>query len=200
MYKRLKIVARLPASDGSLLLVRHEDVGETVMLPPTTNEPWGLRITHRKGVDSEIPWWRYAPEDRERTDIRGNAAIHAAAQLLPRVNQAGARARDVQAAVALAARHNDPVTSFEAAARVAAKTWSWNDFGKRGRLAKLDPELRLALEMISHEDSERRALEGELHLLEEAWRDAEEIAGISDNLFLPSDVSTRLAQMKGRVE
>ena len=39
--------------------------------------------------------------------------------------------------------------------------------------------------MALHEEQERRALEGELWLLERAWEEAEEIAEISDNLFLP---------------
>jgi hypothetical protein len=42
---------------------------------------------------------------------------------------------------------------------------------------------RLALEMALNEDTEQRALEGELAELEAAWREAEEIAGIADNLF-----------------
>ncbi len=54
--------------------------------------------------------------------------------------------------------------------------------------------------MVSHEDSERRALEGELHILEEAWKQAEEIAGISDDLFLPSEISTRLTELKRDVK
>ena len=39
--------------------------------------------------------------------------------------------------------------------------------------------------MALHEEQERRALEGELWRLEQAWREAEEIAAISDNLLLP---------------
>jgi hypothetical protein len=46
----------------------------------------------------------------------------------------------------------------------------------------LAPEGALALEMALHEESERRALEGELTLLESAWREAEEIAAIADKL------------------
>jgi hypothetical protein len=41
---------------------------------------------------------------------------------------------------------------------------------------------RLALEMALHEESERRAMEGELAELEAAWRAAEEIAAIADAL------------------
>ena len=44
---------------------------------------------------------------------------------------------------------------------------------------------KLALEMALHEEQERRALEGELQVLEQAWREAEEIAEISDRLLLP---------------
>jgi hypothetical protein len=43
------------------------------------------------------------------------------------------------------------------------------------------PEL-LALEMALHEETERRALAGELAALEAAWREAEEIAAIADSL------------------
>jgi hypothetical protein len=49
--------------------------------------------------------------------------------------------------------------------------------------------------MASHEEIERRALEGELSLLEQAWREAEEIAGISDNLFLPESFTERLRSL-----
>jgi hypothetical protein len=42
---------------------------------------------------------------------------------------------------------------------------------------------RLALEMAANEDTERRALRGELAQLEEAWREAEEIAAIADHLL-----------------
>ncbi len=42
--------------------------------------------------------------------------------------------------------------------------------------------------MATHEESERRAMEGELEILETAWRQAEEIAGIADSLLLPAEV------------
>jgi hypothetical protein len=57
--------------------------------------------------------------------------------------------------------------------------------------------VRLALEMTLHEDNERRALEGELGELEDRWREAEEVAAISDDMFLPSGVSAMLEKMKG---
>jgi hypothetical protein len=42
---------------------------------------------------------------------------------------------------------------------------------------------QLAVEMALHEESERRALEGELAALEAAWKEAEEIAHIADSLL-----------------
>jgi hypothetical protein len=49
----------------------------------------------------------------------------------------------------------------------------------------ISPERRLAFEMALHEEQERRAMQGELRALEQAWRDAEEIAKIADDLLVP---------------
>jgi hypothetical protein len=43
-------------------------------------------------------------------------------------------------------------------------------------------EVRLAIEMAAHEETEQRAMEGELRLLERQWREAEEVAAIADGL------------------
>lgn len=52
--------------------------------------------------------------------------------------------------------------------------------------------------MALHEEAERRALEGELAALELAWRDAEEIAAIADDLTVPDSVRTELDRLKKR--
>jgi hypothetical protein len=54
--------------------------------------------------------------------------------------------------------------------------------------------------MATHEDSERRALEGELAILEDAWRQAEEIAAISDDMFVTDQTRARLSELKGNDE
>ncbi len=48
--------------------------------------------------------------------------------------------------------------------------------------------------MALHEEAERRALEGELATLEAAWKDAEEVAAIADNLFVPSKVQELMSR------
>ena len=67
--------------------------------------------------------------------------------------------------------------------------WSTGLFG-------LNSVQRLALEMALHEDAERAALEGELSELERAWQEAEEIAGISDNLLVPESLSGALDKLR----
>lgn len=128
--------------------------------------------------------------------------MRAAAQLLPRFNVRGASARQLKSAIALATEYEDPSTVFDRAARTAATEGRWRlfltDSTEAARLSRVPAEVRLALEMVSHEESERRAIEGELSVLEDAWREAEEIAGISDDMFLPEDISRRLTEMKGK--
>jgi len=63
----------------------------------------------------------------------------------------------------------------------------------RAGLSHLPAARRLALEMSLHESTEQRAIDGELSALEAAWREAEEIAGIADDLLLPDSVRARVA-------
>jgi hypothetical protein len=167
----------------------------TVILGPTRNAPWGLRVTHRASRDRAARWWNYV-KDQDTTEVHGETAIRVAAHLLPRLNRASAPARKVKAAVAFATKYEAQSRVFEEAARIAASRRNWNDFSKEPFLKNLPAEMRLALEMVSHEESERRAMDGELALLESAWKEAEEIAAISDDMFLPEEISQRLAELK----
>jgi hypothetical protein len=63
-------------------------------------------------------------------------------------------------------------------------------------LSGLPSSHRLALEMALHEEAERRAMQGELEELERAWRDAEEIAAISDNLLVPASIDEAMKRLK----
>jgi hypothetical protein len=40
-------------------------------------------------------------------------------------------------------------------------------------------------------------MEGELQLLEQAWREAEEIAKIADDMFTPVQIESRLDVLRG---
>jgi hypothetical protein len=72
----------------------------------------------------------------------------------------------------------------------------WGHATQENGLFGLSRVQRLAFEMALHEEAERRALEGELAELERAWRDAEEIARIADNLLVPVSVGERIEQLR----
>ena len=63
-----------------------------------------------------------------------------------------------------------------------------------GYLGALPDLTRMALEIAVSEESERRALDGELAQLEAAWREAEEVAAIADDLLVPPFVREFLSR------
>jgi hypothetical protein len=140
-------------------------------------------------------WALELPTGYSLTTLEGTDAMRAAAHLLPAVNRTGGSSRTTREAVALLEQHRHPEALF----RAIASEWDGTAMGyrdlpdgriefvadsPRGYLTRLSPVRRLALEMAAHEDAERRAVEGELRELEAAWRNAEEIAAIADNLLL----------------
>jgi len=68
---------------------------------------------------------------------------------------------------------------------------------ERASLYSISKPRRLALEMLVHEDSERRWLAGELLDLEHEWRRADEIAEIADGLLRNPAVESELTRLKG---
>ena len=50
--------------------------------------------------------------------------------------------------------------------------------------------------MALHEETERAAMEGELTALEDAWKEAEEIAAIADDLLLPTRITRQLDALR----
>jgi hypothetical protein len=134
---------------------------------------------------------------RALTVLSGDDALRAAGQLLPKLNAAGARAPQVQSAVRLIEEVGDPVKMVAIqAARGRPSPRSRRTPARGLAIGELSTEVRVALEMAAHEEAERRALEGELALLEEAWRDAEEIAAIADDMFLPEGTADRLETLR----
>jgi hypothetical protein len=169
-----KIVARIPDADGTLLRVRRKHLPHVRLLP-----------------EGEGGWSLGVPRGhRQLTYLSGDPALRAAGLLLPQMNRYGGRREQVAEAVRLLEEQPDPRRYFARLARTRA-------LGKPVTVAEHPEPVRLALEMATHEDVERRALEGELAELELAWREAEEIAAIADDLLLPSSVHAVLRRMRG---
>jgi hypothetical protein len=95
------------------------------------------------------------------------------ARRLIHLNRAGGDARDLAASVKTIASLGGPAGYLDRAARQGLQI---------GPGAGYHDVQALALELALHEETERRAMEGELASLEAMWREAEEIAGIADRL------------------
>jgi hypothetical protein len=192
IYRSRKTI-RVPTSDSRPLSVRLMDLPRTQLY--ADGDGVLLRITAAR-IGPSPSWWRYDRRQVE-TDLTGDEALRAAAALLPRFNYAGGSKDEVSRAVAYREESADPKRLFRRAVDAIEKRESERLFNKSTNLLKNLPIAgRLALEMAAHEDSERRALEGELYLLEAAWKEAEEIAGIADDMFLPASIDEDLARLK----
>jgi len=159
-----RVVARLPVPQIGELTVKGKHLNR-LQLVTEGDDRWKLGLPYRKQI----------------VTLEGDPAIQALGKLLPQLNRFGGSRDRVTEAVSLIERVPDPTRFFEVAARMAMSR-------AKAKISALPESLRLALEMAAHEDSERRALEGELALLEQAWKEAEEVAAIADNMFLPAFV------------
>ena len=127
-----------------------------------------------------------------RHELVGGPALEAAQVFLAGANAWGGPAREVREAVRRIERAGSPERYFHAAEGEARKM----GLGHRD-LRAMPREIRLALEMASHEDAERRAMEGELAALERRWREAEEIAAVADRLAIPAELDRKLEPPRG---
>jgi hypothetical protein len=194
-----EIVAKIRVSGGALLEVRRKHLGQTVM---SSDGSGSMVLDLRfRGAKPAI-----GSETINAARFEGAEAQRIAAILLPKVNRFGGNKTQVAEAVREIESMGTPERFVAHVAKAAhdytrnvvnpTGTWSkQRDFANKGLFALPAPQ-RLALEMALHEETERRALEGELAALELAWRDAEEIAAIADNLTVPETVSTAREKLK----
>ena len=144
--------------------------------------------------------------------VHGSEAITLAGQLMVHANRRGGGHKTVRTAVARIEEAGHPEAFLPQAADLALRDFSRSRKSKLsakkieglqspipGTLAGLKADVRLAIEMATHEQAEREALEGELKELEARWREAEEIARIADNLFVPESVDTFIADERERL-
>lgn len=190
------IVARIPMADGVALRIRRAELAKAAMRWDEVSRRWCLELSHLPVARGTGQWWKLAQSD-ETSVLRSDDAVRAARLILPTLNSSGARRVTVREAVGYLEESPSPEAMFGRAARSFATSPLFRG-SLEGRIAltSLPTVVRLALEMSSNEETERRALEEELHLLEAAWREAEEIAGIADDMFLPSSVQDAFARLK----
>lgn len=190
-----KVVATVRTQQGRLLEVRRRHLGET-SLARATDGSLALNLRYKNG----------------QSTFTGREAERIASIVLPKVNRFGGDKQAVSSAVS-------EIESTGGAERYLARIagigstltrsplrsgrrwndrWGSRDFSNTGLFALPGPH-KLALEMALHEEAERRAVEGELAELEQAWRDAEEIASIADSLLVPEGVDASMDRMRRKV-
>src|SRR5690348_742307 len=178
---RGRIVARVPLADREPLELTLEDVRRAKLVEGPGSAGWALELTHRSAAEvlHGWKWTRRMRGPRPTTVLTGADATAAARLVLPRLNASGAGSATVRDAVRLLEEAGGTDFCFADAARLDTRHHSRVriGFGLSGLdRSRSDPDslinypiaARLALEMAAHEEIERRALEGELALLEDA--------------------------------
>jgi hypothetical protein len=181
-----------------------------------------LRLVHTGLGDGgqlelEVPKARGMRAGHSPMVLHGRAAAGVLGKVLVRINGAGARRGALHRAVdAIAAQggagaflrhaaaegYGLEVPGLEHGGMFAAFAPSSHGVLERAREDRARPPrpphgyggVSIALEMALHDETERRALQGELAMLEAMWREAEEIASIADALpDVPRPEPPRLA-------
>ena len=184
--KKKRRLAIVTGPNGERLTVRGEHADRTRIIP-VANGTWQLDLHHKHG----------------QVTLEGEYARRATALIMPKVNVGGASRDKVQSAVNRIESSGDPERFMSSVARLPVPkqeptAWKrWPKFPPVGGISRLPLETRLAVEMAVNEENERRALEGELTLLELEWKEAEEIAAIADRLGNES-VELQFEELKRR--
>lgn len=200
-------------NDGELVRVSRQGLSFAILhfRPLTSDEP-GELLLGVMGSDRKKPAKSHTYTDargRERTmenrgsELSGAAAMNALSKMLPGMNGLAGSPRRVRDAIAIVERTTSP---YALLTRLSAEDRAQSNKRLTPRrpdvllVSDLPPAVRLALEMSLHEETERRALEGELHELEQRWKEAEEIAAISDSLTLPLAATEKFGVLKDQAD
>ena len=194
----LRTVARIRDAHGTLYNIRRKDLLRSRLMASGDGD-LAMRIAYDAGRGRH-----------EYLRLEGRVARNAASLIMPEVNRRGGSGDEVQQAVGRIERAGTAEQFLREQAQRSAKLTrvvdpseaklftDSDDIAWTSGLYALSSPASLALEMALHEEQERRALEGELHELEQAWRDAEEVGAIADSLLLPAGVESALARLRGR--
>jgi hypothetical protein len=194
-----RTAARLRNESGEQIRVQLKHLQRSRLVPADNPDGWELHVRHTSGWSAGI-----STGDDETMVLSGPRAVATAGKLMARANRRGGKKETIAEAVKRIEAVGHPEAFLLEATREADRLRQQKAKGSEkrrkktqaGSLAGLPGEIRLAVEMATQEEAERRAMEGELEVLEEAWRQAEEIAGIADNLLIPKSIEEMLREEK----
>lgn len=185
----------LRTSSGRRLEISPEGIKNARLIrDDTVPEGWALMVPHLER-NASLPWF----EGRREVDpgwlvLHGSDARLAASLLLPKVNPLGGDQETVGGAVQWLEASGGPEGAFVTFSRSHLVRMPLDNV--ESKIVTLHAEVRLALEMALHEEEERRALAGELSVLEWVWRHEEMLADLADGLGLPQGLEERLEELR----
>ncbi len=200
------------ATDSPIAVVRFRHLARAALVRPESGRPWSLSIPHDQGIltvegDEGVRTVARLLAIINGTERGGGFSHEMLETAVAKVDESalpdsyfnrvlaialrsdwgrGHEESDGTAVLQLNALESASTEVERLALRLTGRTfWGRGGIGSEPSTALLDVPLvdRLALEIAAHEESERRALEGELEDLEAAWREADEIATIADALL-----------------
>jgi len=190
LNERVASRLRHPENDEKIK-VQLKHLEKSRFVPTGVPGEWELHVQYARGWSSG-----FSSGGGETLVYRGEGAMDIAGKLMARANRSGGSKKTVDQAVRRIESVGDPESFLDEAVRESERLRreKAGDSPKKlakataGSLAKLPGDIRLAIEMATHEEAERRAMEGELEILEAAWQQADEVAGIADSLLVPEEV------------
>jgi hypothetical protein len=191
--RRPEIVLSL-GDDRRLELSADQVRGALLIRDDTKTEGWAIMFEHLKRLERSDFLKLGRDRDPNWAVLYGQEARLAASLLLPKLNPLGGDESRVSEAVRWIEASGGPERAFRTFARSHLVRLPLDNVASR--ITTLHPEVRLALEMALHEEEERRALAGELSVLEWVWRHEEPLAELADGLAVPADVTAQLETIR----
>lgn len=195
VYRNGRTLVKIREADGKVLKLKQPHLDRIKIISAGESDEW---IVELKRGSLNRRW-------------EGEDGLAMANRLIPAINRAGARKSVVQEAVREIEEAGHPMEFLRLASlegvdskdnlwKRSPSNGTWRPVKDKhlGLIGRLPAPSRMALEMALHEEQERRALQGELKGLEAAWKQAEEIAAISDGLLLPEGTEEFLEEHRSR--
>ena len=197
------VLAHSVDEDQRRVVIRFAHLSAAELVRPDPGRPWRLRVAHDEGVSTLAEGTGLRAAGKMLAALNFGAASKAEVQwAISKLGEAGDPCGYFTRIARLAMRTSwgrypdapddapSEPTEHSVAERLALRLANRSFWGRGGTTSERQTPLyrlpsvdRLALEMAANEDAERRAMAGDLAELREAWKEAEEIAAIADNMF-----------------
>ena len=168
--------------------IAQTDAGAWTLAVPEYRTSTGLEVVEDELSEEEREDFPFFGGARNFDLVAPREAELVARRIMPVVNAAGGDDEMVRGASKLHEQWEGRIG--ETVSKLVA-------FQRRPLALAGEPHLSLAFEMSVFEEQEQRWLQTELYLLKAAWKEAERLAAIADQLTVPQWVEDRLGVWKG---